>query len=132
MRHRLLAGLVTVFSAVVFSQANAQDIPTVTAVSDDLNTSCGYSGGGVVTDIAGCLEAVDRAIATAGAYALAPQVPPQVDIGALLCALLIERPSLASSIIAKIDLSGNGNLALGCSNALGPAWIGPRPIISPA
>ena len=133
MRRKLIVSFVVVLAGWAgVSQANAQEIATVDAVRTDLNEACNYSGAGVLANLTECLAAVDRAIVTVGAYSGVPQVPPQVDIGYLLCALLLERPSLATLIIDKIDLSGNGNLALGCSNALGSTWVGPRPIISPA
>jgi len=129
MRRKLIVSFVVVLAGWAgVSQANAQEIATVDEVRTDLNDECIYS----VANLTECLAAVDRAIVTVGAYSGVPQVPPQVDIGYLLCALLLERPSLATLIIDKIDLSGNGNLALGCSNALGSTWVGPRPIISPA
>lgn len=118
--------------AVGLGPAVAQGLPTVSQVDEDLDVACAFTGAGVVVDRDACLAAVDRAILAAGGYAALPQVQPQIDIGYLLCLVILERTSLATAIVQKIDDSGNAYLALGCTNALGPDWVGPRPIVSPA
>lgn len=110
------------------SSAHAQDLPTVPEVVDDLNASCVITNDGPPVTFDGCLEAVARSIGTANAYDLLPTVPPQVDIGFYLCRLMVLQPVYATSVVELIDLSGNFNLALGCSNALDDDWTGPVPI----
>jgi hypothetical protein len=114
------------------SFASAQSIATVGDVSSDLEISCALTAAGAVLDVGECLAAVSRGVAVAEAYDDVPQVPPQVDIGFLLCATMVARPALAGQIVELINESGNRNIAVGCSSALGSNWTGPRPIISPA
>jgi hypothetical protein len=126
------ATLTALALSATVSFASAQPIATVEDVSSDLQISCALTAAGGALDIGQCLGAVGRGIDVAAAYDNVPQIPPQVDIGFLLCATMVARPALAGQIIALINASDNRNLAVGCSNALGPDWTGPRPIVSPA
>jgi len=130
---RSLAGMTTITVVAFAAPAVAQPLPTVADVADELYSECLFDDAGAPLDLATCLAAVSSAIGVANAYGDVPQVPPQVDIGFLLCELAVDRPSIAGDIIALINQSGNPNLGVGCSNALGPDWDGPQvTIISPA
>ena len=134
MRHRYLAGVVVMLAAmaVTLPPAAAQTPPTVASVGADLQASCVAGANGLVVNQASCLAAVTSAIATANAYAALGQAGPQVDIGFLVGQIIVSFPALAQQVIDLVDSSGNAAIALGVSNGLGPTWIGPRPIVSPA
>ncbi len=126
----LSAGLAfAILVAGSLTPAVAQTTPAEVQV--DLNTNCVAAANGTLVDQAACLGAVSRAISAANALATAGQ-PGSVDIGFYLGQLMADFPFLAQQIVDLIDASGNGELALGVSNALPAGWVGPRPIISPA
>ena len=131
---RLFAGFVVMAAATALAlpPAAAQTPPTVASVGADLQVFCVAGANGLVADEAACLSAVARALSTANAHAALGQVGPQVDIGALVGQIMVNFPALAQQVIDLVNSSGNAAVALGVSNSLGPNWVGPRPIVSPA
>ena len=134
IRYRLFASSIVVLAATAMTlpPAAAQAPPTVAIVGADVQASCVAGANGLVVDQASCLAAVTRAISAANAYAALGQTGPQVDIGFLVGQIMVSFPALAQQVINLVNSSGNAAIALGVSNGLGPTWIGPRPIVSPA
>jgi hypothetical protein len=93
--------------------ASAQPIPTVDLVSANVGASC---AGNAVTAV--CLTAINNAIQVAGLYNAAGNLPPQVEIGFMLCQVANANPGLRQAILDLITNSGIPMLQTGCSSAL--------------
>lgn len=110
--------------------ANAQGLPTAAQVALSVAAACPDSP---ALDQTICLPAVLAALGVADAHQAAGGVPPQVDIGYLLCQTAIKLPRLFQAIIDYVNASGNQNVKMACSSVLATYRLDPlgKPI-SPA